>query len=155
MNYKVIQIDTRGSAMDIALRISQEPYIRDLTTVSFFIDSQYFTICEIIAKFWQSQIGNQKQSKVSEVQTAISQLIDGAFCRSGLLMSAPQLQSLKTAFFQALTSSFYSRVGNTGEVWDQVELVRLDMDSYVLRCTKTAEGAMSFQTPELSFMSIR
>ncbi len=46
-------------------------------------------------------------------------------------------------------------VGNTGEMWDQVELVRLDMDSYVLRCTKTPEGAMSFQTPELSFMSIR
>lgn len=145
MEHKVIQIDTRGVAMDIAMRISREPYIRDLTTVSSFIDSEYFRICEIIAKFWQAQISNQRACTVHQVQNEISSLIDGAFCRSGVMLSNPQLQSLKTAFLEAMVSAYFARAPIGSVNWDQVELVRLNMETFTLRCTRSFanHGAIS------------
>lgn len=155
MDYKVIQIDTRGVAMDIAMRISREPYIRDLTTISQFIDTEYFTICNVIAQFWQAQISNQRQGTVHEVQQRISALVDGAFCRTDTMLSGPQLQSLKTAFFQALASAYFARAPIGSMDWDNVELVRIDMETYVLQCTRTFATIPSFTGFHPSLMSVQ
>lgn len=155
MNFEVIQIDTRGVAMDIAMRTSREPYIRDLTTVSAFIDSQYFTICGIIAKFWQAQVSNQKACTVQSVQREIASLVDGAFCRTSSMFSMPQLQSFKAAFFEAMVSAYYARVPAVSTNWDTVELVRIDMENYVLHCTRTFASIPSFTGFHPSLMSVR
>lgn len=155
MKHKVIQIDTRGVAMDIAMRISSEPYIRDLTTVSYFMDSQYQSICEIITKFWQAQVSSQRACTVNEVQAMISRLIDGAFCRTETMLSAPQLQSMKTAFFQALVSGYFSRGEVSTEAWDRVDISRLNMDTYVLQCDQIGGGIFTREPSMVSMFRMQ
>lgn len=157
MQHKVIQIDTRGAAMDIAMQLSREPYIRDLTTISRFIDSEYFTIAGIVARFWQAQVSNQREISLADIKGQIHQLIGGAFCRSDVSLSAPQLEQLKNSFFQALVSAYYARLPDGQNNWDRCELAQLNMDTYVLRCTKEGSaglfGPASIQQRPLSIQS--
>ena len=134
INTRNFSVDARGITREIASRLAAEPFVDDFTCVAKFIDNNSAAIYALIAKFYLSQISQQRAARISDVQDAIATLVDRQFCLYARNLNYGQLREIKHAMFQAVASGFFTRQPHSTGVWTSCKLERLSNDNYSIAC---------------------
>lgn len=142
IDQKIISVDCRGIGRELMMRLSNESYTRELGPIGQFFDAHWFDVCRLISNYYLTELSHGKDCSMAVVQDQIQQLVTTHLCRYFPNMSLNDLRSACQVFLETLTSGYHARVPPGLGVWDQCYIKELNMDTYVVICSKQTNEAV-------------
>lgn len=136
IDQKIISVDNRGIIRDLVMRIAGESYTRELGPIGQFFDDHYKDVFFIINNHYVAQLSHGRNVSMASVEQQVNALVTTHMCRYFPSMTLNDMRSATQVFMEVLTNAFNSRVPSNLGVWDKCELLDLNMDTYVVNCTR-------------------
>ncbi len=136
IDQKIISVDTRGITRELVMRLSGEPYTRELGPIGQFFDNHWRDVFSIINNFYVTELSHGRDCNMHVVQSQIQSLVTTHLCRYFPHMDLNDMRSACQVFLEVLTSGYHARVPSGLGIWDSCVIKELNIDTYVVICSK-------------------
>lgn len=136
IDQKIISVDTRGIMRDLIMRMTGENYTRELGPIGQFFDSHNREIYAIINNYYVTELSHGRDCNMQVVQRQIHDLVTTHLCRYFPQMDVNDIRSACQMFLEVLTTAYHTRVPADLGVWDTCVVKELNMETYVVVCSK-------------------
>ncbi len=136
IDQKIISVDGRGITRELVMRMSGESYTRELGPIGQFFDNHWRDVFNIINSYYVTELSHGRDCNMQTVQNQIHALVTTHLCRYFPHMDVNDMRSACQLFLEVLTTGYHSRVPADLGVWDSCAVKELNMDTYVVICSK-------------------
>lgn len=136
IDQKIIVVDNRGITRDLAMRLFEQDYTRELTQIGRFFDENAQMVNHIIAQHHLAEMSRGRDVSFVTIEHFVHTLITRDLCRYFPNITGPQIEHAKMLFLDTLHDSFYNRVPVQQVAWDHCVAKELNLGSYAIICTR-------------------